>query len=112
MVRKGLAEIKNELMTVMSSQVYAPTEDCQKTIAFTKPLDTSAALLYTIAMGNAYSSAPEMNVRYSLIAQDTGTYVYAFVKIAMQGAFEQTQNVELTRGKAGREIQEMSWVCT
>jgi outer membrane lipoprotein SlyB len=44
--RKDPAHVKNELMTIMSSRGFEITADGQNTIAFTKPIDGSWAMLY------------------------------------------------------------------
>lgn len=107
-VNKPVAEVKNELLAAMSARGYEPTEDGPNTMAFTKPLNPGAAALYTIGMGSASSSNPNMDIRYSLIDQGGSTHVYAFIRISMQGGFGQAENVDLTHGsKAAGEVQEM-----
>ena len=105
--RKDLEHVKTELVATMCAHGFEPVEDGQNSVAFSKPLEPGAAFAYTLAMGNAYSSQPQMNVRYSLIQQGNGVHVYAFVGVAMQGGFGQSQSLDLTHGKAGREVQEV-----
>ncbi len=107
LVHKNVAQVRDELISIMSARGYVPTEDSPNIVAFSRQLDNGSAVLYTLAIGNAYSSYPQQDVKFTMIPQGEDTHVYGFVRFSMQGAFGQAQNVELTRGKAGRELQEM-----
>jgi hypothetical protein len=91
--RKDLAHVKTKLVATMCARGYEPVEDSPNSVAFAKPLEPGQAMLYTMALGNPYSSQPQLDVRYSLIQQGSGTHVYAFVGVAMQGAFGQSQGL-------------------
>jgi hypothetical protein len=106
-VQKDAARVKNELLAMMSAQGFAPTGDSENTLAFSKQLDVGAGMFYQLALGNAYSSQPQWHVRFTLIPMGKSTHVYAFVNVAMQGAFGQDQGMDDTRGKAGHEVQSL-----
>ena len=72
-----------------------------------KPLEGGDGMLYRMAMGNAYSATPEMNITITLAPHGGSTRVYGRIAVGMQGAFGQNQGTDLTRGTAGRELQTM-----
>jgi hypothetical protein len=105
---KDMARVRNALLVAMSSRGYSPSQDTQNTISFTRQLDAGAAALYQLALGNAYSSTPTMNVIYTIASEGNTTRVFAFVNVSMQNAFGQVQQTNLTQAKQG-VISRASW---
>lgn len=63
------------------------------------------ATLYTVAMGNSYSSMPNMKIAFTLVTGEGTTRVFAHIGVEMQGGFGQNQGTNLDHGKAGKEVQ-------
>ncbi len=97
--------IKELLLAHFASNGFAVLQDTQYTLNVSKPLEGSAAVLYQVALGNAYSSTPQMNISVTIAPLGSTTKVYGHIAVGMQGAFGQNQGTNLDRGKAGRELQ-------
>jgi hypothetical protein len=99
------SRIKNALVTLYSGNGYSLVSDSQFNLVFAKQMDLGEATLYTVAMGNAYSSHPEMTLALTLVPSEGATRVFAHVSVAMQGVFGQNQGTNLDHGKAGKQVQ-------
>ncbi len=97
--------IKELLLAHFASDGFAVVQDTEYTLNVTKPLEGSAAVLYQVALGNAYSSTPQANISVTIAPLGSATKVYGHIAVGMQGAFGQNQGTNLDRGKAGRELQ-------
>ncbi len=97
--------IKELLLAHFASNGFTVLQDTQYTLNVSKPLEGSAAVLYQVALGNAYSSTPQMNISVTIAPLGSTTKVYGHIAVGMQGAFGQNQGTNLDRGKAGRELQ-------
>jgi len=101
------SRIKEQLISRFAANGFAIKQDTQYMLMVSKPLEGGDGMVYQLALGNAYSSAPEMNVSVTLAPVGKTTRVYGRIAVGMQGAFGQSQGTDLTRGKAGRELQVM-----
>jgi hypothetical protein len=99
------SRIKNALVSLYSGSGYSLVSDSQFNLVFAKQLDFSEAALYTVAMGNTYSSLPEMKIAFTLVPSEGATRVFAHIGVAMQGVFGQNQGTNLDHGKAGKQVQ-------
>jgi hypothetical protein len=99
--------VKELLLAHFASQGFAVLQDTEHMILVSKPMEGSGAVLYQVAMGNAYSSQPQMNISVTITPVGSTTKVYGHIAVAMQGVFGQNQGTNLDRGKAGRELQQV-----
>lgn len=99
--------IKELLVASLASNGFAVQQDTEFMLGASKPMEGSGAVLYQAALGNAYSSHPQMNVSVTIAPLGSSTKVYGRIAVGMQGVFGQSQGTDLTRGKAGRELQAM-----
>ena len=97
--------VKEVLIAYYSSNGFAVVQDTQYTLAVSKTLDPGQAMLYQLGMGNAYSSAPQMVISFTLSPIAGATKVFGHVSVGMRGVFGQDQGMNLNRGRAGRELQ-------
>ena len=97
--------VKEFLLAHFASQGFAVLQDTQYTLLVSKQMEGSGAVLYQVAMGNAYSSPPQMNISVTITPLGGATKVYGHIAVGMQGVFGQNQGTNLDRGKAGRELQ-------
>src|SRR5207249_8280277 len=97
--------VKELLLTRFASRGFAVLSDTQYTLVVSKPLEGSTAVLYHVALGNAGSSQPQMNISLSITPLGGATKVYGHIAVGMQGVFGQNQGTNLDRGKAGHELQ-------
>ena len=100
-------KIKELLISKFAVNGFAIKQDTQYMLMVSKPLEGGDGMMYQLALGNAYSSTPEMNVSVTLSPVGKTTRVYGRIAVGMQGAFGQSQGTDLTRGKAGHELQGM-----
>ena len=99
------SRIKELMITRFAANGFAIKQDTQYMLMVSKPMDTGDAMMYQLALGNAYSSAPEMNISLTLAPVGKTTRVYGRIAVGMQGVFGQSQGTDLTRGKAGHQLQ-------
>jgi hypothetical protein len=99
------SRIKNALVTLYSGNGYSLVSDSQFNLVFAKQMDLGEATLYTVAMGNAYSSHPDMTLALTLVPSEGATRVFAHVGVVMHGVFGQNQGTNLDHGKAGKQVQ-------
>lgn len=99
--------IKELLVANLASHGFAIQQDTEYALGASKPLEGSGAVLYQAALGNAYSSPPQVNVSITIAPVGSSTKVYGRIAVGMQGAFGQNQGTDLTHGKSGRELQAM-----
>jgi hypothetical protein len=53
---------------------YRLTQDTPFNLEFTKQMSLGEAALYTVAMGNSYSSTPNMKIAFTLVTSSFTTY--------------------------------------
>ncbi len=99
------SRIKNALVASYSASGYSLVSDSQFNLVFTKQMSAGEAALYTVAMGNAYSSMPNIKVAFTIVPESGATRVFAHVGAEMQGVFGQNQGMSLDHGKAGTQVQ-------
>jgi len=99
------SRIKGALVKSYSEAGYRLTQDTPFNLEFTKQMSLGEATLYTVAMGNSYSSMPNMKIAFTLVTGEGTTRVFAHVDVAMQGVFGQNQGTNLDHGKAGKQVQ-------
>jgi hypothetical protein len=99
------SRIKSALVERCSAAGYRLTQDTQFNLGFVKQMDAGTATLYTVAMGSAYSSMPNMTLSFTLVPSGGVTRVFAHIGVQMQGAIGQDQGTSLDHGKAGKEVQ-------
>jgi hypothetical protein len=99
--------IKELLVASLASNGFAVQQDTEYMLGASKPMEGSGAVIYQAALGNAYSSQPQVNVSITIAPLGSSTKVYGRIAFGMQGAFGQNQGTDVTRGKAGRELQAM-----
>ena len=99
------SRIKNALVTLYSSNGYSLVSDSQFNLVFAKQLSPGEAALYTVAMGSAYSSAPNVKIAVTVVPGSGATRVFAHIGVEMQGVFGQNQGTSLDHGKAGKQVQ-------
>jgi hypothetical protein len=97
--------IKNAVVRMYSATGYRLVQDTQFNLEFVKQLDFGEAALYTVAMGNAYSSLPNLRIAVTIVPSESATRVFAHVGVEMQGGLGQNQGTNLDHGKAGKQIQ-------
>lgn len=101
------SQIKGAIVSVMASNGYTLVQDTTYSLAFTRQMEGGSALLYQAALGNAYSSTPQMNVSYTFAPAGNSTRVFAHINTSMQNAFGQNQQMNMDRGKAAHQLQDM-----
>jgi hypothetical protein len=84
---------------------YTLVSNTPYSLVFQKPMEGVGGALYQAAMGNAYSSQPQLIVRYTIATTGQSTHVFASVGTNMQNAFGRSEGMDLSRGKAGGELQ-------
>jgi hypothetical protein len=99
------SRIKNALVTLYSGNGYSLVSDSPFNLVFAKQMSLGEATLYTVAMGNSYSSMPNMKIAFTLVTGEGTTRVFAHIGVEMQGVFGQNQGTNLDHGKAGKEVQ-------
>jgi hypothetical protein len=99
------SRIKGAIVALYSGEGYGLVSDSQFNLVFAKQMSVGEAALYTVAMGNAYSSSPSMRIAVTVVPESGATRVFAHVDVAMQGVFGQNQGTNLDHGKAGKEVQ-------
>ncbi|HZS19176.1 MAG TPA: hypothetical protein VFA51_14705 [Candidatus Udaeobacter sp.] len=99
------SRIKNAIVRMYSESGYQLVRDTQFNLEFAKQMDVGQATLYTVAMGSAYSSMPNMRIAVTIVPGEGETRVFAHIGVEMQGALGQNQGTNLDHGKAGKEIQ-------
>jgi hypothetical protein len=97
--------IKSAIVQTFSQMGFQLVGDGQFSLAFVKPMDVGQATLYTVLMGNSYSSMPNLHVTVSVAPGESTTRVYGHIGVDMQGVFGQNQGTTLDHGKAGHELQ-------
>lgn len=97
--------VKGALVSTFASIGYSLAQDTAYSLVFTKPMEGSGAALYQVALGNAYSSTPQINVSLTLAPSPPATRVFAHLDISMQNAFGQTNRTNMDQGKGAHEIQ-------
>src|SRR5437762_8755595 len=99
------SRIKNALVTLYSGNGYSLVSDGQSNLVFAKQMSLGEATLYTVAMGNSYSSMPNMKIAFTLVTNEGTTRVFAHIGVEMQGGFGQNQGMSFDHGEAGKEVQ-------
>jgi hypothetical protein len=100
--------VRTELMAEMAVRGFMQIQDEPNILTFSRTMQQGEELLYTLGMGNAYSSQPEVHIRFTLVDMGGGkTHVYGFARCDMTGAFGQSQSLDITHGKGGREVQQL-----
>jgi hypothetical protein len=98
--------IKETLIDLYSSSGYAVVRETEYTVTVSRALDTGQAMFYQVAMGNAYSSPPQVNISLTITPVGGATKVFGQISIGMRGVFGQDQGTNLNHGKAGRQLQD------
>jgi len=99
------SRIKGALVKSYSEAGFQLTQDTSFNLEFTKQMGPGEGALYTVAMGNSYSSPPNMKIAFTLVTGEGTTRVFAHVGVQMQGVFGQNQGTNLDHGKAGKQVQ-------
>jgi len=102
---KDKEAVKNRLADAFASNSYSIVQDTPYKMSFSKQMQGMQSALYQAALGNSYSSTPEIHVNVSLSSSADSTRVFAHVATSMQNAFGREDSVNLDQGKGGREIQ-------
>jgi hypothetical protein len=97
--------IKSLLVTHFASQGFAVVQDTPYSLVFGKAMEGGGGLLYQAALGNAYSSTPQWQLRLSFASASGTTRVFAHISSSMQNAFGQTDQMEMNNGKAAHQTQ-------
>ena len=101
------SRIKGALVSTLGENGYGLTQDTPYSLIFGKQLEGSGAVLYQVALGNAYSSPPQMNMAFTFAPAGQATRVFAHINISMQGVLGQNQGTNMDTGKAAHEVQAM-----
>jgi hypothetical protein len=97
--------IKSLLVSHFASQGFAVVQDTPYSLVFAKEMEGGGGLLYQAALGNAYSSTPQWQLRLSFAPAGGTTRVFGYVSSSMQNAFGQTKQMEMNNGKAAHQTQ-------
>lgn len=106
-INASTQRVKSTLVSRLSSQGYILDQDTPYSLSFHRQMDGGSAMLYQVALGNAYSSTPQMIISFTFAPQNGGTRVFAHVNTSMANAFGRVEQVNMDRGKAGHEVQAM-----
>src|SRR6266704_4561519 len=69
------SRIKNALVTLYSGNGYSLVSDSQFNLVFAKQMSLGEATLYTVAMGNSYSSMPNLKIAVTIVPESGATRV-------------------------------------
>src|SRR5260370_25242251 len=92
------SRIKNALVTLYSGNGYSLVSDSQFNLVFAKQMSLGEATLYTVAMGNSYSSMPNMKIAFTLVTSEGTTRVFAHIGVEMQGGVGRNQAMSFDHG--------------
>jgi hypothetical protein len=101
------SSIKSALVSDLAANGYRLSQDTAYSMVFTRPLEGGSALLYQAALGNSYSSTPQMNISFSFAPQSGATRVFARIYTTMQNAFGRVDQTNMDRGRAAHDVQAM-----
>lgn len=100
------AAVKGRIITVCAQSGYMLVNESPSMLVFSRRMDLNQATLYTVAMGNAYSSYPMVIARFSLTNSGGGnTRVFAALTTSMQNAFGQESGMDMSLSKEGHALQ-------
>ena len=99
------SDIKGRIIAANAMYGYTLIQESPYLLVFSKPFEGWGGALYQASMGNAYSSQPQLVARYTIATMGSSTRVFASVETTMQNAFGRSDGMDLSKGKAGHEIQ-------
>ena len=100
-------KIKGALVATFAANGYSIAQDTPYNLVLTKPMEGSGAALYQAALGNAYSSNPQINISLTFAPAPGATRVFAHANISMQNAFGQNNATNMDQGKGAHQIQQL-----
>ena len=105
-INRDMATVKNKISSDFVMHGNTILNETSRSIRFAADMNTGNAMLYKVAMGNSYSSDPSLQYDFNFISQGKNrTLVSGRVITVMQNAFGRSQNTDLSKGKAGVELQ-------
>jgi RsiW-degrading membrane proteinase PrsW (M82 family) len=104
---QDVSGVKNLLVGAMVQRGFAVRDDSAYRISFTKALEGMNAVMTQMAIGNSYSTTPEIEVAYTITATANGVYVVGSATASTQMAFGQIQKMDRTQGKGFLQIQQI-----
>ena len=101
---KNSQAVKSRIIAVCAQCGYTMTAESPSMLVFNKQMSLNQAMIYTIALGNVHSSHPIEIVRFTITPVGSATRVYATINTSMQNGFGQTNDMDMSKGKAGRSL--------
>jgi len=100
-------KIKSVIINEFMNAGFTMVSESDYGIVFSKPMEGFGGIMYKAMLGNLYSSSPEWNVRINMATTGDSTRVMAQAIVRMQNAFGQEDVNDMTKGKAGVQLQEI-----